>query len=278
MSLFISSINSGSNGNCYYVGNADEAVLIDVGITCREVERRMAALGLLIGKVKAIFVSHEHTDHVRGVDGLAKKYQLPVYLSADTYRHSGLKADRSRVFSIRTDEPVHIGALCVHPFIKYHDASDPHSFVVSSGRVNVGVFTDLGRVCNNLSYHFQRCHAAFLESNYDTGMLVRGRYPAFLKNRIRGGHGHLSNDEALGLYTGYRPAFMSHLILSHLSRENNCPQLVGNLFRQYRCDTEVIVASRYEQSPVFEIRAESSSSLQLENGPVRRSTGQLSLF
>src|ERR1700710_143195 len=111
MSLFVASLNSGSNGNCYYVGSEREAILVDAGISCRETETRMARLGLSMRKVKAIFVSHEHSDHIRGITVLAKKYQLPVYITQATLLHGGLRLDEHLVSSFLADEPIRIGNL-----------------------------------------------------------------------------------------------------------------------------------------------------------------------
>ena len=253
MSLFITSLNSGSNGNCYYVGNDSEAVLIDAGISCRETERRMQRLGLSMEKVKAVFISHEHIDHIRGVTVLSNKYQLPVYITSDTLKHGGLQLKDHLVLPFNIQEPVNIGKLSVKAFAKEHDAAEPHSFTITQEAVTVGVFTDIGVPCNNLVHHFQQCHAAFLEANYDETMLDKGRYPVFLKNRIRGGKGHLSNTQALTLFTNCRPAFMSHLLLSHLSRDNNDPQLVQSLFDQHADGTQIIVASRYQETAVYHV-------------------------
>src|ERR1700752_3207821 len=130
MSLFISSINSGSNGNCYYVGNEEEAVLIDAGISCREIKKRMNRLGLDIEKVKAVIVSHEHSDHIRGIETLSRKYSIPVYITADPLKHSGLFLDKELVKFFKAKQPITIGHLAIHPFPKHHDASDPFSFIV----------------------------------------------------------------------------------------------------------------------------------------------------
>ncbi|MDB4925899.1 MBL fold metallo-hydrolase [Mucilaginibacter sp.] len=253
MSLFVASLNSGSNGNCYYVGNEHEAVLIDAGISCRETETRMARLGLSMRKVKAIFVSHEHSDHIRGVTVLAKKYKLPVYITPLTMHHGGLRLDDNLVTTFFADQPIHIGELLITAFSKLHDAAHPHSFTIACGDVKVGVFTDLGVVCENLILHFQQCHAAFLEANYDEGMLESGNYPFHLKRRIRGGNGHLSNRQALTLFIDYKPAHMSHLFLSHLSKDNNDPILVHNLFNTHARGAEIVIASRYVETPVYHI-------------------------
>jgi phosphoribosyl 1,2-cyclic phosphodiesterase len=259
MFVFISALASGSNGNCYYVGNRTEAVLIDAGISCREVEKRMARLKLPMQNVKALFVSHEHTDHIQGIALLAKKYNLPVYLTAGTLRNSGLRLTGHPAVTITDNKPVAIGSLSILSFSKAHDAADPHSFVVSCNGVTVGVFTDIGTPCARLIRYFSECHAAFLEANYDETMLLQGSYPAHLKARIRGGNGHLSNTQALELFKKHRPAHMSHLVLSHLSKNNNCPKLVSSLFMQHARGTEIVVASRYQETPVYAVQAQPSA-------------------
>ncbi len=255
MSLFISSLNSGSNGNCYYIGNEDEAVLIDAGISCRETERRMQRLGLSLQTVKAIFVSHEHSDHISGIPQLAKKYQLPVYVTFQTLQETRFRQQAFPIRALRAYEPIRIGELSITAFPKLHDACDPHSFLISGHDTNVGVFTDIGAPCEHVIHHFSQCHAAFLEANYDDDLLEHGRYPIFLKQRIRGGKGHLSNQQALDMFRTHKPPFMSHVLLSHLSRDNNSPQIVSDLFAPHRDNTKVIIASRFQETPVYTIDA-----------------------
>jgi phosphoribosyl 1,2-cyclic phosphodiesterase len=273
MSLSITSLNSGSNGNCYYIGNEQEAILVDAGISCRETEKRMKRLDLSLDRVRAIFISHEHSDHIRGLPVLAQKYQLPVYITPHTLHRSRLSLGSHLVLPFQAHAPVQVGALSVTAFPKRHDASDPHSFVVACGEVKVGVFTDIGAPCAHLLQHFRLCHAAFLEANYDEQMLERGRYPYYLKNRIRGGYGHLSNRQALELFTVNKPSFMSHLLLAHLSKDNNCPRLVKELFASHAGGTEIVVASRFEETPVYQV-----SAGQLPGRPQVASAVQLSLF
>jgi len=258
MSLYIASLNSGSNGNCYYIGNDCEAVLIDAGLSCRETERRMRRLGLSMDLVKGVFVSHEHDDHIRGLEVLSKRYQLPVYITENTLSEGRLLLEGHLVRSFAASETISIGSLNVLAFSKTHDAIDPHSFVISAQKkddahIHVGVFTDIGHVCDNLTRHFKLCHAAFLEANYDEQLLEEGRYPWPLKNRIRGGKGHLSNHQALELFVRHRPAFMSHLLLAHLSQDNNRPELAQNMFEEAASGTQVVVASRYGESEVYAI-------------------------
>ena len=277
MSLFISSLNSGSNGNCYYIGNENEAILVDAGISCRETEKRMKRSGLDLKKVKAIFISHEHNDHINGLRVLSKKYQLPVYITAATQRFGNLELEKKLVRRFNTDEPVIIGELAITAFRKEHDAGDPHSFIVSSSSVKIGIITDIGIACKQVIYHFKQCHAAFLESNYDEDMLMNGSYPYHLKKRISDGKGHLSNNQALELFKKHRPPFMSHLILSHLSKNNNKPELVDELFRKHARGINIIVASRNKETEVFLIES-SAGPIKLLRKRTAEKPQQLSLF
>lgn len=274
MSLFIASLNSGSNGNCYYVGNGEEALLVDAGISCRETDKRMSRLGLSMEKVKAIFISHEHSDHIRGVEVLAKKYKLPIYITESTLISGKLKIDPSLIRSFQAYEKITIGGLSVVPFQKYHDAADPYSFTISGNGVNIGVYTDIGAPCEHLIRNFKDCHAAFLEANYDEQMLNEGNYPYYLKQRIRGGHGHLSNLQALELFNQHRSSALKLLLLAHLSKNNNSPELVHNLFTQHAGSTTIVVASRYEETPVYKVTADPFSKLS----PAGLKAEQMSLF
>lgn len=255
MSLFIASLNSGSNGNCYYVGNNNEAILIDAGISCRETEKRMQRLGLSMHKVKAIFISHEHDDHINGIETLAKKYLLPVYITKATLQNCRFKIQQQLICHFQSNERIKIGGLTIKAFLKKHDACDPHSFVVTDDEnVCVGIFTDIGKACEQVIYHFKQCNAAFLEANYDAQMLNEGSYPWFLKQRITGGNGHLSNAEALELFCMHRSNKLTYVILSHLSKNNNSPAIVEHAFLQHAGDTKIVVASRYNETAVYHIQ------------------------
>jgi phosphoribosyl 1,2-cyclic phosphodiesterase len=254
MSLFVSSLNSGSNGNCYYVGNDEEGILIDGGISCKETEKRLKRVGLSIRKVKAIFVSHEHGDHIHGVPGIAKKHKIPVYITPRTLQNGNVEIQPDFIHEFHAHIPVQIGNISVTAFPKLHDAIDPHSFVIASDTVTVGIFTDIGAACDQVRAYFKQCNAVFLESNYDEHMLDQGPYPYYLKERIRGGKGHLSNSEALNLFLENRHPYLTHLFLSHLSRENNSPRLVRDIFTRVAGTTQIVVNSREKESRLFHIR------------------------
>jgi len=252
MALEIASLNSGSNGNCYYIGNETDAVLIDVGISCTETEKRLKQLGLSVAKIRAIFVSHEHKDHVKGVSTFANKYGITVYITPGTALNGPrLIRHISRLFVANAS--ISIGNLCVTGLKTKHDAADPHNFIITDQKVTVGVFTDIGTACQEVEQYFKKCNAAFLEANYDEAMLNNGSYSVLLKNRIRGDEGHLSNMQALELFTTHRSPALSHLLLCHLSQHNNDPVLVEQLFTERAGSCKVVTCSRNAPTGVFRI-------------------------
>lgn len=276
MSVQIASLNSGSNANCYYVGNNHEAVLIDAGLSCRETEKRMKRLGLEIKKLKAIFISHEHADHIAGLETLSKKHQLPVYITQATLKNSHLKLAPPCIHSFSESNTINIGALVVTPFSKSHDADDPHSFMISCAGINVGVITDIGYACKQVQQHFAQCHAVFLESNYCEDMLMNGSYPYHLKKRISSNKGHLSNLQALDLLLNYKSPQLQLLILSHLSQNNNKAQVVEDTFKPIAGPVKVLVASRYQESELFHIEVASQKQVAIQKK--QKHPQQLSLF
>lgn len=265
MSLFLASLNSGSNGNCYFVGTSTEGVIVDVGLSCRETEKRLLRLGINPKIIKAVFISHEHTDHIKGVEVFSKKHQIPVYITAATLQKSKMFIQEHLQRDFCDQQEIRIGALVITAFKKFHDAADPHSFMISGNGVNIAILTDLGHSCNNVKNIFKICHAAVLEANYDEKMLEDGPYPYYLKKRIQSNEGHLSNSQALELFSQHAPEYMSHLILAHLSRENNSPQLVQQIFSQQAVNTKVQVASRdYESELVLVTQTNEPSAINVE--------------
>ncbi|MEO8712639.1 MAG: MBL fold metallo-hydrolase, partial [Parafilimonas sp.] len=263
-------------GNCYYVGNNTEAVLIDAGISCRETEKRMLRLGLSIKNVKAIFISHEHGDHISGLETLSNKHNLPIYITENTLRNGGLSISENLIHYFSSHERIKIGALTIKAFPKFHDACDPHSFIIQNDDVCVGVFTDIGRACEQIIYHFKQCNAVFLEANYDSKMLADGNYPYSLKRRISGGSGHISNAEALELFCMHKPNKLTHLILSHLSKNNNSPEIVQKTFAKHADEIKIIVASRYQESELYCIQK--TTAVPQEKTYYNQHAVQLSMF
>lgn len=247
------SIASGSNGNCYYIAKADDAVLIDVGINTKHILIRMERLRIDPESIKAIFITHEHTDHIRGLSVFSKRYQIPIYMTEGTYKGSKLNLPDHLVNIIKADDRTSIGALEVIGVPKYHDAKEPCSFYITDGNYNISVLTDVGRACENVNQAVRDADVLLLESNYDEEMLRTGRYSYFLKNRISSGWGHISNDIALQLFLENKSDRLKHLILGHLSGQNNTVDIVRATFESHCEDVRLSIATRDEETKVFEL-------------------------
>jgi phosphoribosyl 1,2-cyclic phosphodiesterase len=251
--LTLCAIASGSNGNCYYIGNDHEAILIDAGISAKQTVARMRERMIDPDKVKAIFISHEHADHTCGARVLSKKLNIPVYVTSRTYvaMYGHQKPLSPRFFNPGTE--IRVGELSIFPFLKNHDAAEPCSFRIACNGIQTGVLTDIGAACENVMQHFNLCHAVFLESNYDEKMLWEGRYPWPLKRRIASEHGHLSNDQAFDLLKEYAGSQLQTVFLSHLSAENNKPEIALGRFAELQNRYKINLTSRYAPGEVVRL-------------------------
>ena len=249
----ICAIASGSNGNCYYIGNENSAILIDAGISRKQILLRMEERGLNPQKLRGVFISHEHSDHLRGAYVLGKRLQLPVFLSSRTYysAYNNLRPENPRFFE--PGNPIIVDGFTIHPFLKNHDAAEPCSFRVEYAGRNVGVFTDIGEPCENVTFNLQKCDALFLETNYDEKMLWDGSYPWYLKRRIASENGHLSNKQAFDLLENHAGENLKCVFLSHLSKENNTPEKAFNEIQPLSDKFEIKLTSRYEAGEVYNL-------------------------
>jgi phosphoribosyl 1,2-cyclic phosphodiesterase len=250
----ICALASGSNGNCYYIGNEKEAILVDAGITCKQILVRMAERNLDPRKIKAIFISHEHSDHVRGVRVLGKKLDVPAYMTRGTFQSLYFTNQPLAVRYIVPGDTIQIGSFTVFSFLKNHDGNEPTSFRIECGGINIGVFTDIGTPCNNVTSHLSKCRALFLETNYDEKMLLEGSYPYHLKRRIFSDLGHLSNKQAFDLLKSFAGGELECVFLSHLSAENNTPQKAFKEIEPLGSKFKIMLTSREEPAEVYEIR------------------------
>jgi len=252
--LEICAIASGSNGNCYYIGNNEDAILVDAGLSGKQIINRMTEMDLDPLKIKAVFITHEHGDHMRGARGVDKKLQVPIYLTAKTYNsaYKNMRPDSPRFFS--PNERIEVGNFTIHPVLKKHDAAEPCSFRVQYKNKNVGVFTDIGEACKNVQTHISKCDGLFLESNYDEKMLWSGRYPEFLKARVASEVGHLSNDQAFDLLDKHTNGNLQCVFLSHISKDNNTPEKAIEKMESLTERFEIKLTSRFEVGEVFKIR------------------------
>ncbi len=249
----ICALASGSNGNCYYIGNEDEAVLIDVGIYHKKLLERLEDAGLDKNKIKAAFISHEHTDHIQGARSTSNKLGVPVYYTKTTYFKS-YKKNRAQNFKIFTpDTPVEVGKFTIHPFAKQHDAVDPCSFRVEIENKNIGVMTDIGQANSILQNEFSKCDAVFLEANYDEDTLRTGLYPYHLKERVSSSKGHLSNYQAIELIEKHASPQLKTIFLAHISAANNTHDIVREEFSIFNGKYDIKLCSRKEASDLVKL-------------------------
>ena len=240
------SLGSGSRGNATLVESGTTLVLLDCGFSCRETERRLARLGRSPADLSALLVTHEHGDHVRGIPPLARKYDLPVWLTRGT--HSMLRDDDLPVvhyFEGHSD--LAIDDLQIQPFTVPHDAREPCQFVFANGSRRLGVLTDTGRMTPHIVDCLDGCDALLLECNHDADMLATGPYPGSLKTRVGGPFGHLSNAQAGELLAQLDVSRLQHLVAAHLSDKNNRPALAREaLAAAAQCDASWITIADQE--------------------------------
>lgn len=220
------SLGSGSEGNALLVASGGTRVLMDCGFGLQDALSRLARLGVSAEQLNGIVVTHEHGDHIGGVARLARKFNLPIWLTHGTlHRQPATFAGIETLHEIDPHRPFAIGDIEVTPYPVPHDAAEPVQFVFSDGVRRIGVLTDAGCSTNHIEQTLNGCHALLLECNHDSGMLMNGDYPYSLKQRVGGRFGHLSNMEAAGILKRLDTGRLQHLVAVHLSRKNNTPAL-----------------------------------------------------
>lgn len=255
--LSFSLLGSGSSGNAVLVWSEQTKILIDNGFSGKELEKRADAIGVSLDGLEAIFVTHEHGDHVRGVGVLARKRDVPVYITPPTHASLGGKLGvLPKLEYFDSGDSVRINDLEVGSFAVSHDAVDPVSFTVMNGGARLGIATDLGHSSALVRTRLAGCHALVLESNYCPDRLRMGDYPAQLKQRIHSRMGHLSNQEMCSLLSDLMHDALQWVVLVHISENNNCPKLVSKLakgvVRNHTC--KLHLAYQNAPTPVFEVR------------------------
>ena len=220
----IASLGSGSNGNGTLIDDGTTCVLIDLGFTIKETERRLRRLGKTPQDLHAILVTHEHADHIHGVAPFARKYHQPIYLTPGTYDANKMGVV-PHLHQVNCHRPFKIGSLAIEPVPVPHDAREPCQYVISANGYKVGVLTDLGHVTPFVEQQYAQCDALLLECNHDVEMLANGPYPYQLKQRVGGKHGHLNNEQAAALLKKVELDRLKHLVISHVSEKNNKPDL-----------------------------------------------------
>jgi phosphoribosyl 1,2-cyclic phosphodiesterase len=261
------SIASGSSGNCIYIGSDQTHILVDAGISNKRIEQGLNEIGLKGKELSAVVITHEHSDHIKGLGVLARRSGVPIYGTKETLDEiRAMKSlgefPKELYHEIRPDVDFMVGDLTISPFSISHDAANPVAYRVKDGRHQVAVATDIGHYDQYTIDHLQGLDAVLLEANHDVNMLMTGPYPYYLKQRILGDHGHLSNENAGRLLSYILHDNMKHILLGHLSKENNYEALAWQTVRleidQGDCpykasDFPLEVAGRDEMSQIIHL-------------------------
>ncbi len=249
------SLGSGSRGNCALVEAGDTRILLDNGFAAKEVESRLIRLGVEPDSIQAIVVTHEHHDHIKGVGAYARRYNLPVWMTAGTHRQNRCgELPQVRLFSCHEGD-FSIGDLTVGPFPVPHDALEPAQFVFTAQGRRLGILTDIGFYTPHIYGALKSCDALFLECNHDADMLANGPYPPSLQARVAGRLGHLSNAQAADFLRQFDSGRLQHIVAAHLSERNNRPELVREAITSVS-DTvagRLSIAGQDEVTELFEI-------------------------
>jgi len=233
MAVSVTVLASGSKGNCTLVSSSRTRLLIDAGVSCREVLRRLHLCGEEWPALDAVLVTHEHADHIAGIRVLARKLKIPIYITAPTYQAyqrsvrdgAGHRVVLDRREHFSSGKAFQIGDISVTPFTIPHDAIDPVGFTFRADGIKVGVCTDLGYMPASVRDHLRGCHVLMIESNHDLELLRGGPYPWSVKQRVMSRVGHLSNDALADFLTSDYDGEAEFLILAHLSEQNNHPEI-----------------------------------------------------
>lgn len=250
MALSYCLLASGSKGNAIYVASGPTAILVDCGLSARELVRRLEISGLKAESLSAILITHEHRDHMTGARVLAKRLRLPVLATRATWAACGdMLETRHQPFA--AGEAFNLGCLSLQPFSTPHDAADPVGLVISAGAARLGLCTDLGQALGLVERRLAGCQALILESNHDPELLAQGPYPPWLKQRVRSRHGHLSNQQSAELLSRLHHPELGQVTLAHLSETNNRPELAAQAAAQALegLDSRTVVGLARQDAP-----------------------------
>lgn len=252
-------IASGSSGNCLYVGNKDSHILIDAGISCKRICEGLKSFDLSGNDLKGILITHEHSDHISGLGVLSRKFHIPIYGTEKTLKSISEmanlgKIDKDLFCPIEAGKAFTIGTLSMESFSISHDAIDPVSYIAYDGNKKLGMVTDLGYYDERIVDSLKESNLLYVEANHDIHMLQVGPYPYYLKRRILGEQGHLCNEKAADLVNEVMHDHLHQVILGHLSKENNYPELAyATVKNEVRTEVKVEVAPRENAGVLYDI-------------------------
>ena len=229
MKINFYSLSSGSSGNCYYVGNEFHGILIDAGISATSIRKFLKNIDVSMQTIMGALITHNHIDHIKGLEQLARRSYIPAFTTARVWQSilaSGVNVSADCIRKIRQQESFNLAGFDVVAFPVHHDAPETVGYHISAGDRKITLVTDLGHVCDTAAGYIRAANLLVIESNYDEQMLAEGRYPYFLKARIRGNNGHLGNSQAAGFLADIMGDDLKYVCLAHLSRNNNTPEKV----------------------------------------------------
>lgn len=254
------SLGSGSTGNATLIesvhyGSRPLRLLVDCGLGIKQLTLRLAEAGLQPDDIDAVFITHEHGDHIGRAPALCTRLSIPIWMSHGTYMAIGSPNLDGLLHLASDGQTIDLGALQISPFTVPHDAREPLQLTCTDGNKKLGVLTDLGHATPHVLAQLVHCHALFLECNHDTELLAQSSYPAFLKKRVGGLHGHLSNDAAADIARSVLHSGLQHLVASHLSEQNNRPDLARQaMATALGCHSDdIVVADATSGSPWLSI-------------------------
>jgi len=258
VSLKISVLGSSSSGNCTFISTPKTRVLLDAGLSRRQTLKRLKAIGEKLEDIDALLVSHEHLDHVAGLEQLLRARPVPLYISEETSEAIAAKTKVARVEQIKAGYPFLLGDLKITPFSVPHDAVDPLAFTFEAEGIKIGHVTDLGYMTELVIHRLRGCHVLVLESNHDLEMLRVGSYPWPVKQRIMSRMGHLSNEMTGKFFREEFDGQARHIVLAHLSENNNHPALArmvaAEALESRRFDiADLCLASRDVPTPTIQV-------------------------
>lgn len=238
------SLSSGSSGNCQYIETDNVKVLIDGGLSGKKIETLLKGIGVQPDTIDSIFVTHEHTDHIKGVGVLSRRYDIPIWANENTWismedKIGEIREDNIKVFT--TEEQFNMKDLGIYPFKVSHDAVEPVGYCLYYKNTKISILTDTGWVNNSIKDTIKDSSLYLLESNHDVEMLKVGKYPYYLKRRIMSEKGHLSNEDAGNLITEIAKGKGEIILLAHLSKENNFPLLAYQTVKNIAVDAGIDV-------------------------------------
>lgn len=224
------SFSSGSSGNCYYLGLRDKGILVDAGISARSIKNHLQSIGSSIERIMGIFITHNHHDHIAGLQTLSKKYHIPIYTTEKVWKNI-LKAktqkdiQRDCVRIIEHEESIDLIGLSIKAFGVSHDTPEALGYYIEYNRRKITIVTDLGHICTRAAKYIKSANFLVIESNYDKDMLFNGNYPYALKSRIHSNNGHLDNEVSSTFLAENMNKDLTHILLAHLSKDNNTPEI-----------------------------------------------------